>query len=125
MYRIHEIGKDAEEKAAEWFLSRKKARLLARNYRCKWGEIDLIFEEDVRSNSVLEIVFIEVKARAMRSLVDGPHSVGWKKQKRLGRTATHFLEKYKGTARSVRFDLLYWNGEIWGYLPNIWFDSQL
>lgn len=113
MYLRHQLGKEAEQAALEWFLVHQKSRLLARNYRCKWGEIDLIFEEQLSLALGSELVFVEVRARSPRGWVDGPQSVVRKKQLRLKRTASHFLVKYHGLAKSVRFDLLYWDGTSW------------
>lgn len=117
----HEWGREAENKALEWFLEqRMTSQLIARNYRCRWGEIDLIFEELRKDRGIFELVFVEVRARSPRTWVSGLQSVGWKKRQSLRRTADHFLVKYQGLAKTVRFDLLYWDGKIWSYLPNFW-----
>lgn len=115
----YEIGKEAEAEAARWFVAGRRAQLLAQNYRCRGGEIDLIFEETRDSPECLELVFIEVKARTAGSWVEGLESVGWQKQRRLKKAARHFLSHYRGNATRVRFDLLHKKGETWEHVPNI------
>lgn len=115
MYERHQTGKTAEDQALEWFTTKRKATLIARNFRCRWGEIDLIFLDND------ELVFIEVRARASKGWVNGAESVTPAKQRRLKKTADYFLNSYKGKAKSVRFDLLAWDGTTWTYIPNLWF----
>jgi putative endonuclease len=119
MYFRHQIGKDAENDAAHWFLSHREARLIGKNFRCKVGELDLIFEELLPTGKQ-ELVFVEVRARAAEGMVDGPQSVDFKKQQRLKKTVDYFLLRYSGKAQSLRMDLLSWNGTEWSHLENIW-----
>ena len=125
-------GRDAENRALEWFLLHRRARLLIRNYRRRYGEIDLIFEEEVLDSSdswgsrnsnqnfhAQELVFVEVRLRLPGGLVDGPESLDWKKQRSLQRAAERFLWKYRGKARTIRFDLLSWDGTAWTHLQGI------
>lgn len=58
-----EVGRLGEEIATQ-FLQRKGFRILARNYRKPWGEIDIIAE---KSNSVR---FVEVKTVSRESFPD-------------------------------------------------------
>jgi len=51
-----EIGKSGEEEAIN-FLKRNKYKILNRNFKTKFGEIDIIAKKNG------EIVFIEVKTR--------------------------------------------------------------
>jgi putative endonuclease len=60
-------------------------RVLARSFRTRSGEIDLI----ARDGEVL--VFIEVKARASLSWGRPSEAVGWRKRARLERAARLFL----------------------------------
>ncbi len=117
-------GKDAEKRAELWFLQNTQSRLLFRNFRCKWGEIDLIFEESHRQNLVIELVFVEVRACSFRNWLEGSETVGWKKQQCLKKTAQFFLSSYQGKSTLVRFDLLSWDGTDWKHLPNLWIDSE-
>lgn len=92
------LGPWGEEIAAE-ALRRKGFSVLARNYRSRYGEIDLI----ARNGEYL--VFAEVKLRknslygAAREFVDA------RKQERLRQTALLWLEENE-TALQPRFDVL-------------------
>jgi putative endonuclease len=89
------------EKHCERFLKRKGMGVLARNFKCKWGEIDLIM-----SDGKSKIVFVEVKTRSYEKLSSAQAAVGKKKQTRLAKTARHFLKKYKIKDRALRFDVV-------------------
>ena len=71
------------ERLAELALRLKFFRILARNYRVRGGEIDLI----ARRGDL--IVFVEVKAR--ERLLDGMEAIGGAKQQRMARAARHWL----------------------------------
>lgn len=116
----YEFGKTAEKKAAEWFLRQEGYQLLSSNFRCRWGEIDLIFEQLLKESRSLELVFVEVKARSQSVKISGLESIDWKKRSRLHFTAQLFLSKYRGRANTMRFDLLYLDGRNWTHLPNFW-----
>jgi putative endonuclease len=76
-------------------------RLLARNYRCNFGEIDLIMQDPAN------IVFVEVRVRNNRFHADAIESVDVTKQKKLIRTATHFLLHTKRLDKvNCRFDVI-------------------
>ena len=66
--RNHAAGTMAEDSAAAHY-SRLGGRILARRWRCEWGEIDLIVAFGD------EVVFIEVKSR-MPEISDGGGTVG-------------------------------------------------
>lgn len=82
-----------------WYTQRGYA-LVARNWRCQAGEIDLI----VSAAKVL--VFCEVKARA-NSQYGGPQAaVGWQKQRRVRRLAAIWLAELRPTGYfEIRFDV--------------------
>lgn len=89
-------GRWAESLAA-WLLRLKGYRILARNYRTKVGEIDLI----ARRGSCL--VFVEVKRRAGRE--QGLTAITPRQRQRIARAAEHFLAGYRGgTPECLRFD---------------------
>ena len=119
LYYRHQLGKQSELEAERWFLQQSGYCLLAKNYRCRWGEIDLIFEHEL-SHRAVELVFVEVRARVRNVWVSAPESVDWKKQKRLKKTAEYFISQYQGLAQSMRLDLLFWNGSVWSHMPNLW-----
>jgi putative endonuclease len=94
------FGEEAE-RLAEAFLERSNYRILERNYRCHYGEIDLIAEEKGT------LVFVEVKAR--RSKVYGlPYeAVTNRKIKKLVQVALHYLQTHRLYGKvPVRFDVV-------------------
>jgi putative endonuclease len=124
-----EKGKWAEEQALTWFLShRKNSSLIGRNFYCKAGEIDLIFEEKVIAKSAVkcvtttsvELVFVEVRLCTKQNWLIGPETVSIRKQQRLVRAARLFLSQYRGKAQSIRFDLVHGDGNTWQHIPNCW-----
>jgi len=77
--------------------------LLARNYRLRGGELDLVYDD------MGTLVFVEVRQRATVRYGGAAESIDGRKLSRLRRTAAHFLaygprpEGHDGDAR-VRFD---------------------
>ena len=92
-------GKAGEDLAAS-SLERAGYEILCRNYRCRHGELDIVAREG------RHLVFVEVKSR--RSLRFGePHeAVDARKQRRISRTALHYLQHHGGTEQDARFDVL-------------------
>jgi putative endonuclease len=93
-------GQHAEQLALN-YLQKQGLQLLARNYSCRFGEIDLI---------VLDkpfVVFVEVRAR--RSMVFGgaSASVTYTKQQKIIKTAAHYLSLHAlHNKMPARFDVI-------------------
>jgi putative endonuclease len=104
-----EIGKQAEYHACV-FLQKQGLSLLDQNYNCRHGEIDLIMlDQD-------DIVFVEVRSRSRRDYGGAAESINKKKQLKLIKTATHFLQKRKCLYKvSSRFDVIaiQWTADDW------------
>jgi putative endonuclease len=66
-------------------LLQQGCQLVARNFRCRGGEIDLI----VRQGKVL--IFIEVRLRSSRGYASSLESITLQKQRRIIRCAQYFL----------------------------------
>jgi putative endonuclease len=77
-------GVQAEQRAAR-FLEAQGLKLLERNYRSRFGEIDLI----MRDGDTL--VFVEVRLRSHDGFGGAAASVDQRKQKRLIATAQQYL----------------------------------
>ena len=82
-------------------LERAGLRLIARNYNCRYGELDLV----VRDGDV--VVFVEVRYRSASAFGDGVDSVGAAKRAKLVRAAGAFLADHPRLAGAAcRFDVL-------------------
>jgi len=95
-------GKDAEKIAAS-YLQKQSLTLLAQNYRCRFGEIDLIMQE----NDTL--VFIEVRLRTQEAFGGAAASITSSKQAKLLRTARHYLAEINDQP-PCRFDVILFSG---------------
>lgn len=94
-----EVGQEAEQKASE-YLQRYGLKPLASNYRCRYGEIDLIM------HSHDSLVFVEVRFRRHSRYGGAAASVDRRKQQRLLATAQHYLQRCKANDLPCRFDVV-------------------
>ncbi|HEX6829319.1 MAG TPA: YraN family protein [Burkholderiales bacterium] len=85
------------ERLAERFLAEQGLRLVERNYRCRFGEIDLIMREGDT------LVFVEVRLRTHPGFGGAGASITTAKRARLLRTARHYLAGLS-RAPQCRFD---------------------
>lgn len=93
-------GRHYEDVAALW-LEQNGLRILARNFRTRAGELDIIAIDQHC------VVFIEVRSRTHTRFGGAAASVGPRKRARLLRTAQGFLQRYPALAsRPCRFDVL-------------------
>lgn len=88
------------EAAARAHLQRRGLVLLENNYRCRWGEIDLIMRDD---NAV---VFVEVRYRSHSRFGGALASVDHRKQRKLIRTAQHYLQHSDDPNVLARIDVV-------------------
>jgi putative endonuclease len=73
--------------------------VLARNWRCRSGEIDIVA---ARGNTV---VFCEVKTRASDRFGTPAHAVNLDKQRRLRRLAMAWIAEHRWPSSTLRFDV--------------------
>jgi putative endonuclease len=92
------LGRAGEEAALQVYL-RNGFRLIARNWRCGLGELDLV----VRRGRLL--VFCEVKTRSTSALGAGYEAVTWSKRRRLRRLAEAFVSRTSVRPAATRFDV--------------------
>ncbi|MGQ3890844.1 YraN family protein [Legionella sp. CNM-4043-24] len=91
----------AAEKQARDFLTRQGLRWLGSNYRCRWGEIDLVMSEGDL------LVFVEVRSRISAEYGNALESITYGKQKKIMKTATHYMTTKKMyNTHSCRFDVV-------------------
>ena len=93
------VGMDGQQ-AAEAFLCEKGMNILARNYRIRSGELDLVAQHGTY------LVFIEVKTRKSNTYGQGRESVTRHKQQQIMRTALHYAAKNKRIDSDMRFDVV-------------------
>lgn len=91
----------AAEQRACTYLSNQGLQWIESNYRCRWGEIDLIMRDGKY------LVFVEVRSRVSRSFGGAVASVTYVKQQKLVKTAMHYLLlKKMHDKQPIRFDVL-------------------
>jgi len=89
------------EKRAQKHLRKQGCTILARNYLCKTGELDLVCADPDGT-----IVFVEVKTRTAEDFAEPEDSVTASKKQRLSRAAQYFLQTRKIENRPCRFDIV-------------------
>jgi putative endonuclease len=89
-------GAQAEQLAAR-YLQQQGLRLIAQNYRSRFGEIDLIMHDGTT------LVFIEVRLRRNSGFGGAAASIDARKQKRIISTAQQYLASLARVPR-CRFD---------------------
>ena len=92
-------GASGEELACD-HLGRHGYRILARNFRCRSGEVDVIAEKDGTT------VFVEVKERRGRGHGAGYEAVTYGKRRRVIRAARLFAASRGLWERPLRFDVI-------------------
>ncbi|NBQ70428.1 MAG: YraN family protein [Nitrosomonadaceae bacterium] len=95
-------GSDAEQIALA-YLQRQNLVLVAQNYRCRFGEIDLIMRDGAT------LVFVEVRMRSNTAFGGAATSITPAKQAKLLHTARHYLSQLNNEP-PCRFDALLLSG---------------
>jgi putative endonuclease len=96
--RARQLGRRGEDLAARWYEDHGW-EILATNWRCAEGELDLVCR---RGRTV---AFCEVKARSDGRFGSPFEALGPAKQRRLRRLAVRFLAESRAGAGVVRFDV--------------------
>lgn len=87
------------EALAAAYLRKKRYKILASGYHCRYGEIDLI------ASNRRYLVFVEVKLRKSSDFASAREYVDRRKQDRIRTTASAFLSQYP-TSLQPRFDII-------------------
>ena len=88
------------ERIACRFLLKQGFDVLARRYRSRSGELDIIaFEKET-------LVFVEVKSRSSRKFGEPWEFVDWQKQQIVRRTAEDFIADHDLGQYAYRFDII-------------------
>jgi putative endonuclease len=97
-------GREAEQAACR-YLENRGLRLIARNYRCRCGEIDLIMDDGD------SLVFVEVRYRRHGRYGSAAETVDARKRARLTRCAQQYLQRHPAAQRRpARFDVISLDG---------------
>jgi putative endonuclease len=89
-------GAAAEQAAADYLIG-QGLKLVARNFRCRGGEIDLVMHDGPT------LVFVEVRARSRADFGGAAESITPTKQGRIILAARHYLAQH-GIDAPCRFD---------------------
>ena len=111
------LGKQGEDRAVQ-ALETAGMDIIARNFRCKQGEIDIIALDGET------VVFTEVKAWSVFGIENLSYSLNRKKQARIIETAKYFLSinrQYYG--RAVRFDAVFVGKETVTHLASAFMEQ--
>lgn len=91
---------DAAERQAEAQLKKAGLRTLARNFQCRWGEIDLVMRDGQT------LVFVEVRRRRSTEFGGAIGSITRHKQRRIVRAASEYLARHASIECPARFDVV-------------------
>ncbi|MEE9542272.1 MAG: YraN family protein [Thermodesulfobacteriota bacterium] len=95
-----ELGERGEKEAIR-ALKRDGYRIVERNYRCVYGEIDII------ATDAETLAFIEVKTRSNKAFGVPAEAVDKRKQGRIIKSSMQYLsEVWKGSEPLSRFDVV-------------------
>ena len=94
-----QLAGGAAEDAAARFLERAGLAIVARNYRTRLGEIDLIARDGAT------LVFVEVRLRANDRCGGGAESIGMRKRARIEAAARQYLARIRREP-PCRFDVI-------------------
>ena len=94
-----ELGKKGESVACR-FLENSGYVIVSKNYKCTYGEIDIIAMDQE------ELVFVEVKTRCSKKYGEARESVNEYKSKHIKKAAAYYIYKHKLESKLVRFDVM-------------------
>ncbi|OPX98609.1 MAG: hypothetical protein A4E58_00797 [Syntrophorhabdus sp. PtaB.Bin006] len=104
MLSKREEGQEGEERAVR-ILKKEGYRIIERNYRTRFGEIDIIAEEKDY------LVFVEVKKRNTPAFGDPFHAIDARKRQHMVKSALFYLKNHNCFDRRVRFDVVGVDGD--------------
>ena len=93
------MGRTGERLAAEE-LSRRGYHILEKNFRCSYGEIDLVAED------AQDLIFVEVKTRRGSAYGLPEEAVTLRKQRKIVQVASYYLDLHTCSERSWRIDVV-------------------
>ena len=85
-------------------LQRQGMEIVARNWRCRAGEIDIVAAERVGGRSTL--VFVEVKCRTGLGFGHPLEAITWAKVRKLRQLAAEWMTVHQVAAGAIRIDAI-------------------
>jgi len=110
---IQEIGSQAETWALD-YLKKQGLDLVARNFHCHRGEIDLILKDKE------DLVFVEVRYRQQKNFGSGIETVDGAKQRKIIHSAEYYLYSQKIWDHPCRFDVIGISVDIKQRIEIVW-----
>ncbi len=98
MNEKHKRGKFGEDYTAD-YLTNKGYSIIARNFRRKGGELDIVALDGKM------LVIVEVKSRKYGSMTDGMDAMTFTKRRNIIRTAQRFIDETDVDFEEMRFDV--------------------
>lgn len=105
------LGQEGEKLALQ-YLHQQQLTMLECNYRQKFGEIDLIMQDQST------LIFVEVRSRREKQFGGAAASISLAKQRRLRLAAQAYLQRYKHPP-PCRFDVIAIDGGKVEWLKNV------
>ncbi|KXS45489.1 MAG: putative endonuclease [Candidatus Frackibacter sp. T328-2] len=99
MLTKQELGKCGEEIATK-YLKENSYQIVQRNYRCRFGEIDIIAYKDNY------LIFVEVKTKQNDKFGSPQAEVDFKKQRKLQQLALYYITQNQEQNVDLRFDVI-------------------
>jgi putative endonuclease len=99
-----EVGRNSEARAVAFLVDRGYA-IVARNWRCRIGELDVVAKDGDT------LAFVEIRSRADATRGDAIATVGAAKQRKLAQVAAAYLASVRPVARACRFDVVGLTGD--------------
>lgn len=88
------------EKLARDFLKKRGYHIIENNYRCRWGEIDIIAKQKD------SLVFIEVRTKTSLEFGNPEESITSSKRDHMRATAFHYLQAHDNLPEQWRIDVV-------------------
>lgn len=92
------LGTYGEEMVAK-MITDKGYTILQRNFRCRFGEIDIVARDGDT------IIFVEVKTRRNKKYGEAEEAVDYRKQKKIRQVAEYYLMLNYSLSQKCRFDV--------------------
>ena len=100
MSDLNKFKGSSGERIAEEYLKKEGYDILARNFRTRLGEIDIVASKDEY------LVFVEVKARKSEAYGFPSESVTYAKQRKISMVASQYIKLNMYFGAAVRFDVV-------------------